>query len=170
MPPLLNKYATNTRLGKAALRLGVGAVIGMVGVKIASTAAKQLEISPAIAHQVQVADDIGGTLHIEPNDRPRAGESVLMWFALTRRGGTSLLLQECDCTVQVFVQPVADDAEAIASPKLEPVDAENYTGIPGASVTFPEIGAYTITISGVPLSANDFQPFELSFDITVVSR
>ncbi|MEM9568141.1 MAG: hypothetical protein AAF974_07510 [Cyanobacteria bacterium P01_E01_bin.34] len=134
-----------------------------------SIAANRLASAPVLAHQVQVAEDIGGTLHIEPNDRPRAGESVLMWFALTRRGGTSLQLQECNCAVQVFAQPVADGDAAIASPQLEPVDAENYSDIPGANVTFPAIGAYTIVISGTPLMDDDFQPFELSFDITVVS-
>ena len=162
MRPLLSKH-----LGRTPLQLGLG--LG-VAVAIASVAVNRPEIHPANAHQVQVADDIGGTLHIEPDDRPRAGENVLMWFALTRRGGTPLHLEECDCAVQVFEQPLLAGATPVASPTLEPVEAENYTGIPGANLTFPDIGAYTIVISGAPMAADDFQPFELSFDVTVVSR
>ena len=160
-PLKLSKY-----LGKTPILLSLS-----LGLAIASTpVVEQLTTAPANAHQVQVANDIGGTLHIEPNDRPRAGETVLMWFALTRRGGMPLQLEECDCIVQVFAQPVMEDASPVESPPLEAVVAENYTGIPGATVTFPDIGAYTVVISGSPMTGNDFQPFELSFDVTVVSR
>ena len=175
MPPLNSSKGLNReglggeRWGRPSRQLGLGAGIGL-GLAAIAVVAGQLAIAPVTAHQVRVADDIGGTLHIEPDDRPRAGESVLMWFALTRRGGTSLQLEDCDCKVQVFAQPVTDGATPVASPDLEPVAAENYSGIPGANVTFPEIGAYTIKISGSPVAEDDFQPFELSFDITVVSR
>ena len=81
-----------------------------------------------------------------------------------------LQLKDCDCAVQVFTQPAEDSTLPIASPELEPVSAESFTDIPGATVMFPDIGAYTIVITGTPTSTNDFQPFELSFDIAVVSR
>ena len=122
------------------------------------------------AHQVRVAEDIGGTLHIEPNDRPVAGEEALIWFALTRRGGISLQLEECDCGVRVLQMPLTDRPEVLASPELRAVEAENYRGIPGADVTFPEAGAYAISISGEPVEANDFEPFELTFDVIVVGQ
>ena len=38
----------------------------------------------AKAHQVKVADDVGATLHIEPNDTPRAKEASQAWFASSR--------------------------------------------------------------------------------------
>ncbi|MGK7912191.1 MAG: hypothetical protein AB4050_12040 [Synechococcus sp.] len=177
MPPLKLSKRVCQRLSTArvAFGLGVGMVVALSPIAVSRFPMSQFPMSrwaiaPANAHQVQVADDIGGTLHIEPNDRPRAGESVLMWFALTRRGGSVLQLGECDCRVQVFAQPLVDTTPPIASPQLKPVSAESYTDIPGATVTFPDIGAYTIVISGTSTTSNDFQPFELSFDITVVSR
>lgn len=44
-------------------------------------------IHPASAHKVKTTADVGATLHIEPNDTPRAGEVTRAWFALTRKGG-----------------------------------------------------------------------------------
>ncbi len=122
------------------------------------------------AHQVQTAEDIGGTLHIEPNDRPIAGDSVLVWFALTRRGGAPLRLEDCNCAVQVFQWPVTEGDAPISAPMLREVEAENYVDIPGADVLFPTAGAYTLTISGYPKVENDFKPFELEFDVTVVGQ
>ena len=36
------------------------------------------------AHTVKVSNGIGATIHIEPNDRARAGEVAPTWFALTK--------------------------------------------------------------------------------------
>ena len=168
MSPLgFSYYFLERKVKQTSLQVLFG--LGVAGMLI-PTIASWAGFFPARAHQVQVAEDIGGTLHIEPDDRPRAGEDALMWFALTRRGGTLLQLSECDCGVEVFQQPLRDDATPVVSPELEPVSAESYTGIPGANVAFPDIGAYTIVISGAPLTENDFQAFELSFDVNVVSR
>ena len=145
----------------------MGLVLGLLALPLALERPALRQVS---AHQVRVADDIGGTLHIEPDDRPRAGQSVLMWFALTRKGGIPLQLDECDCTVQVFQLPLDDRSEALTSPQLQAVEAENYSGIPGANVTFPEAGAYAISISGQPVEENDFRRFELRFDVTVIGQ
>ena len=53
-----------------------------------------MSVSTADAHKVQVKDNIGAILHIEPNDMPRAGESSQAWFALTRKGGKAISLEE----------------------------------------------------------------------------
>ncbi|MEM0981270.1 MAG: hypothetical protein AAGH78_13475, partial [Cyanobacteria bacterium P01_H01_bin.58] len=50
---------------------------------------------PAIAHQVQVADDVGATLHIEPDDIPKAGAPTEVWIALTQPGGVVIPLETC---------------------------------------------------------------------------
>ena len=125
--------------------------------------------SRALAHQVEVQADVGATLHIEPDDTPRAGEEVLAWFALTRKGGQTIPLKDCDCTLAVSVQSGRSQATPTLEPALKAVEAEGYEGIPGATFTFPEVGAYTLVINGTPKQANDFTPFELAFDVTVAA-
>jgi hypothetical protein len=119
--------------------------------------------SLAWAHQVQIAEDVGATLHIEPNDVPRAGEATQAWFALTKAGGTGIPLAACDCTLTLF----SSDGTAIATPALAPLSAEGYTEIPSAMVTFPTVGAYTLVLAGAPRNGADFAPFELRFNVTV---
>lgn len=119
------------------------------------------------AHTVEIVGDVGATLHIEPNDTPRAGEEVLAWFALTRKGGQTIPLSDCDCELSIYVQPQGDTAAL--SLTLNAVDAEGYKDIPGARFTFPTVGAYTLAISGSPKQDGDFTPFELDFDITVAA-
>lgn len=127
----------------------------------------------AYAHQVELAEDIGGTLHIEPNDTPRAGEEVLAWVALTRKGGETLPLEDCNCQMNLYAQSQQDSDEPLLSPTLVAVEQESYEGIPGAEFIFPEVGAYTLEISGQPKAAAEaegveaFAPFELAFDVTV---
>lgn len=122
----------------------------------------------AIAHQVELAEDVGATLHIEPNDTPRAGEQVLAWFALVKKGGETIPLADCDCEITVYAR--ADRTNPIATPAIVPVNSEGYQNIPGATFTFPEVGAYTLTISGQPNEGASFQPFELAFDVTVATE
>lgn len=138
-----------------------------------------IQLPQAQAHQVEVSQDIGGTLHIEPSDTPRAGEEVLAWFALTRKGGAPLSLAECDCRIDIYQQPELGDDQPILSPEPLAVEGDasvgNLTGIPGAKFTFPKVGAYKLVISGQPkaesppTATESFEPFELNFDVTVAA-
>ncbi|MBD2260987.1 hypothetical protein [Pseudanabaena sp. FACHB-2040] len=125
---------------------------------------------PVSAHKVQVSGDVGGTLHIEPNDVARAGEPTEVWFALTRQGGQVIPLADCDCQLSVFAQPYGEGATPLAQPPLAPVTAESYENIPGAEVVFPDVGAYTLVLTGSSRAAEEFQPFELPFEVTVAAR
>ena len=93
---------------------------------------------------------------------------MLAWFALTRRGGETIPLSSCECTVAIYAQ--SDSDNPVATPSLQAVDSEGYQGIPGATFTFPDVGAYTLIISGSPKAAQDFSPFELSFNVIVAAR
>jgi hypothetical protein len=120
----------------------------------------------AIAHDVQIADDVGATLHIEPNDIARAGEPTDLWFALTQAGGKVIPLAACDCTLTLY-----DSQETVVeTPTLTTISAEGFQNIPGATVTFPEVGAYELRLAGSPQQAGAFTPFELRFEVTVASR
>ncbi|MFW9261845.1 hypothetical protein [Nostoc sp. CALU 546] len=124
-------------------------------------------LHPASAHKVEVSGDVGGTIHIEPNDNPRAGESSQAWFALTRRGGRVIPLSQCNCELAVYAQPYAAGEPPLLEPQLEPVSAERYKGIPGAEVVFPKPGIYELQLNGKPASGARFKPFNLKFEVTV---
>jgi len=126
-------------------------------------------ISHASAHTVEIAEDVGGTIHIEPNDTPRAGENSLAWIALTRKGGKVVPLQECNCQLAVYSKPLKPGTLPLLTPSLKPISAEKYQGIPGADITFPKPGAYVLQLTGKPQAGADFKPFELKFDVTVAA-
>ena len=121
----------------------------------------------AIAHQVEIAGDVGGTIHIEPNDTPKAGESSLAWFALTKRGGESIPLADCDCNLDIYHAPYSPGDKPFSCPDFRAVSSEGYEGIPGADVTFPAPGSYDLVVTGNPTTTGSFEPFELVFSVTV---
>ncbi|MGH8001362.1 MAG: hypothetical protein ACREPR_18555 [Brasilonema sp.] len=124
---------------------------------------------PAVAHKVTTAADVGATLHIEPNDNPRAGEPAKTWFALTRKGGKMIPLAECDCQLTVYAEPHSYGEPPLLEPPLQPVSAERYQGVPGTKITFPRPGAYQLQLSGKPKDGKSFQPFELKFSMIVAA-
>lgn len=126
-----------------------------------------LLVAPAFAHKVQIAEDVGSTLHIEPNDNPKAGEPALAWFALARKGGKAIPLRECNCKLAVYSQPRTQDASPVLSPPLKAMSVEGYQGIPGADIVFPKPGAYQVQLSGTPASGAKFKPFSLTYTVTV---
>jgi hypothetical protein len=123
----------------------------------------------ASAHTVKIAGNIGGTIHIEPNDNPSAGQPAQTWFALTRKGGQVLPLKECNCQLAVYAEPHTPGEPALLEPPLKPVDAERYQGIPGSEITFPKAGVYELQLSGKPATAGSFRPFDLRFQVTVAA-
>jgi hypothetical protein len=123
----------------------------------------------ALAHTVKISVDVGGTVHLEPNDNPRAGEVTQTWFVLTRKGGQIIPLKDCNCQLSVYAEPYAAGEPALLEPRLQPIQAERYQGIPGAEVIFPKPGAYQLQIRGKPVREGNFQPFELKFPVTVAT-
>lgn len=124
-------------------------------------------IDLASAHQVQVSGEVGGTVHIEPRDNPRAGVASQVWFALARRGGQTIPLSACACQLEIYARPRRQGDAPILSPTLQAVSAEGRQGIPGATVTFPRAGAYELVLRGRPVTSGIFTPFELRFPVTV---
>ena len=122
--------------------------------------------STTLAHEVQIADDVGATLHIEPDDVPLAGAPTTAWFALTQAGGTVIPLDQCNCRLTLY----DNDTVAVETPLLTPISAEGFTDIPSAVVTFPEVGAYELVLQGAPQGNVEFSPFELRFEVVVAGR
>ncbi|MGK7871830.1 MAG: hypothetical protein AB4426_00425 [Xenococcaceae cyanobacterium] len=125
-------------------------------------------VNPVAAHNVKTDADVGATFHIEPNHNPRAGEPAKAWFALTRQGGQLIPLEQCDCQLAVYAQSDAESDSPILNPPLKAISAEQYQSIPGADIVFPKAGIYELKISGSPKSGTDFQPFKLTYTVTVI--
>lgn len=125
--------------------------------------------TPAIAHKVEIAKDVGGTLHIEPNDNPQAGKATLTWIALTRKGGQVIPLGQCNCQLAVYAEPRTQATKPLLQPSLKAVSREKYQSIPGADIIFPKPGAYQLELKGTPKAGGNFQPFVLNFPVTVAS-
>ncbi len=123
-----------------------------------------LPVLPLQAHQVQTTDSVGATLHLEPDDNPRAGVETEVWFGLTQAGGVIIPLSDCLCSLEVLSLPTL---EVLATPELSPVDAERYEGIPGATVLFPRVGAYQLRLVGEPAAETSFDAFDLTFEVIV---
>lgn len=126
-----------------------------------------LLVSPAFAHEVRIAEDVGGTFHIEPNDNPRAGESVLTWFALTRKGGRIIPLSQCNCQLAVYSKPHSAGSPPLLKPTLKAVSYPRYQSIPGANIVFPKPGSYEVQLSGTPKAGASFKPFKLVYTVAV---
>ncbi len=122
--------------------------------------------TPATAHKIETHKDVGATIHIEPNDAPRAGETALTWFALTQKGGEIIPLNECNCKLALYSQTRTEGTPLQQLP-LKAVSQERYKGIPGAEITFPAAGAYQLQLQGTPKAGAKFSPFELKFDVNV---
>ncbi|MEM6611010.1 MAG: hypothetical protein AAF652_01935 [Cyanobacteria bacterium P01_C01_bin.72] len=122
---------------------------------------------PAIAHNVEISGEVAATFHIEPNHNPQANKPSTAWFALTRRGGSSIPLAGCNCNLKVYKVPRVTDAPPVLQPQLMAIDVEKYQDIPSAEITFPQAGAYELEISGTAKDES-FSPFELTYTVNVI--
>ena len=125
--------------------------------------------APALAHEVQVAGDIAGTWHVEPNHNPKSGEPALIWVALTKQGGKIVPLSTANCQMDIYRQPQTAAEAPIASPNLKAINIETYQGIPSAEVVFPQTGLYTAKLNCTPKNPADFSPLQMEYNITVAA-
>ncbi len=129
--------------------------------------ASTLVTVPAIAHNVEISNDVAATFHITPNHNPQVGKEAQAWFALTRRGGETIPLSDCNCTLNIYTVPRTADAEPVLQPNLSAIDVEKYREIPGAKIVFPNPGTYELVIAGTPKDNSSFSLFELSYTVNV---
>ena len=127
-----------------------------------------LAMLPAQAHKTEVSGDVAGTWHLEPNHSAKAGEPARVWVALTQQGGRVIPLEQCDCTLAVYRASQKASAP-IMQPTLTAMSPESFENIPGAEITFPEVGEYRIVLTGSPAADATFTPFELSYTTVVAA-
>ncbi|MEG4345052.1 hypothetical protein QUB70_17390 [Microcoleus sp. A003_D6] len=154
------------RLSNKSKSLGLLVFVGLL-VETVMPIAPQLNSTSVFAHEVEVSQDVAATFHLEPNHNPRAGETAKVWFALTRRGGQIIPLEQCNCKLAVYPKGHKEGDKPLMQPLLKAVSAERYKGIPGADIVFPKAGIYELELSGSAKSAANFKPFEMSYTVTV---
>lgn len=123
--------------------------------------------APAIAHNVEIAGDVAGTWHIDPDESPKAGEPTKVWIALTRKGGDVLPLEQANCKLAVYPQPHTEGDQPLLQPQLKAIAVEKYKDIPGADLVFPAPGLYEMELSCTPKREGDFTAFEMQSEATV---
>ena len=133
-------------------------------ISLFSIAVIMIGTTAAIAHEVKTSQEVGGTIHIEPNDRPIAGKKSTIWVALTKRGGEIIPYAKCNCRMEVRSLSDRSIKFTVANPLAI---IERYLGLPSLEVTFPQVGRYELKLSGSPRDGEDFAPFELTFTTNV---
>ena len=129
-----------------------------------------LMAAPVLAHEIETsaARDVAATFHIEPSHNPTAGKPSTAWFALTRRGGKVIPLAQCNCQLAVYPVPYkAGKTLPVMKLTLNKLDVERYKGVPAATITFPKAGMYELKLTGTAKPGANFQPFSLSYTVTV---
>jgi hypothetical protein len=154
------------RLSNKNKSLGLLVFLGLL-VEAAIPTAPQLNSISVLAHEVEVSGDVAATFHLEPNHNPRAGQPARVWFALTRRGGQIIPLEQCNCKLGVYIKGYKQGDKPLMQPPLTAISAEKYQGIPGANIVFPKAGIYELELSGTAQNKAIFKPFKLTYTVTV---
>ena len=154
------------RLSNKSKSLGLLVFFGLL-VEAAIPSAPQLNSISVLAHEVEISGDVAATFHLEPNHNPRAGQPARVWFALTRRGGQIIPLEQCNCKLGVYLKERKQGDKPLMQPPLKAISAERYKGIPGADIVFPKAGIYELELSGTAQNKANFKPFKLTYTVTV---
>jgi hypothetical protein len=154
------------RQSKKNKSLGLLVLLGLL-VEAGIFPIPQLNSISVLAHEVEVSGDVAATFHLEPNHNPRAGQAARVWFALTRRGGQIIPLEQCDCKLGVYTKGYKQGDKPLMQPPLKAISAERYKGIPGADIVFPKAGIYELELRGEQKKGANFKPFKLTYTVTV---
>jgi hypothetical protein len=109
--------------------------------------------TPVSAHVLKVDGTIGAVLHIDPNDSPEAGTPASIFFDLKDSSG-KFSIEKCACAVTI-------------TENGKTVFTRNLISLAAVTFTFPEIGLYDVSLSGLPKDGASFDAFKLSYDIRV---
>ncbi|GGJ85345.1 hypothetical protein [Deinococcus aquiradiocola] len=121
-------------------------------------AALTLAMPGASAHEIARDGNVGGLLHIEPDDAPVVGRANAFYFEVNQKGGTPVLLTQCACTLSVYAGGVRAGATPLSRPRLTQAKGE-LKGV----LNFPTPGAYTLVLNGTPRAGATFGKFKLSW-------
>ncbi len=115
---------------------------------------------PIYAHDFENEEEIGATMHVDPNDKPIANEESRINFEFISTSN-DFNLQECNCTVTIY-----KNGRQLLSEELVP--DEDLPDSLGKSYIFPEEGEYNIQLTGKSLHADSFKEFSFDYPIRVL--
>lgn len=121
-----------------------------------------LPVEPVLAHTIETDGNVGVLFHIEPHHNPKAGEPSQAWFALTKKGGDSISIDQCNCQLTVY-----SEQQVVAQPALQGIAIEQYTKVPAATIVFPKAGVYQLKLQGKPKDGDAFNAFRVSYEVVV---
>src|SRR4028119_1469413 len=133
------------RQSKKNKSLGLLVLLGLL-VEAAIFPIPQLKSISVLAHEVEVSGDVAATFHLEPNHNPRAGQPARVWFALTRRGGQLIPLEQCNCKLAVYPKNHKYGDKPLMQPPLTAISAGKYKGDPGGNIVFPKAGIHELKL------------------------
>ncbi len=113
-----------------------------------------------LAHEIARDGNVGGLIHIEPDDAPLAGKPNRASFEVNQRGGRAILLSQCACRLSVYAGGMRPGARPASTPKLSQGKSELT-----AVLNFPAAGAYTLVLQGRPRAGADFPSFTLKWTV-----
>lgn len=109
------------------------------------------------AHTSETRDSISAVLHIDPQDSPKVGEKVTLYFDVSDQKGI-FSADACDCLVEI-----SQGSEIILS---EPVKIFSEDSI-GTELIFTKSGLYKIVFTGTPKSETGFNEFNFEYQTEV---
>lgn len=114
------------------------------------------------ANEITTTKTIAATIHLGPDNTPRAGEASLTEFVLTQKQGTVIPPKNCTCQIAIYN---ANKQLIMRDLPLSVMQKEGQQAI-STIITFPTSGTYTLVLTG---QSNDgsFEPFVLNFPVTV---
>jgi hypothetical protein len=124
-----------------------------------------LSLAGALAHEFVRDGDVAALMHVEPDDAVTAAKPTTAWFELTKRGGEMIGEADCDCRVGIYAGAIKPGATPIQAVAAKDGTAGRAKGKLSATLTFPDEGAYTLTLDGKPRKAGAFKPFLLEWTV-----
>jgi hypothetical protein len=117
----------------------------------------------ASAHVIQTDGSIEALLHINPDDKPLAGQTAGLTFTLTD-SGNKFSAQSCDCRIII-----KNGSQTLLDRPVTAREARSGRVI-WVDYTFPYQSVYDVTLKGAPRQADGFQAFQLDYDDVRVER
>lgn len=114
------------------------------------------------AHELKTENDTSVLIHINPDDRAITGQESEILFLISDRD-KKFAFENCDCRATIIFGTTTLLTQPLLASKT------SYRGIFGPAVpfVFPHSGQYTIQLSAMPKTQNDFEGFNFSYEISV---
>jgi hypothetical protein len=117
----------------------------------AATAAAATAATTRAAHQTLVSNGVAVTLHVIPNDEPIAEQEAVVWIVKIATRNGVFKWSTCRCHMTIFKPDGTKLLDQAAVPKI--------------NFTFPEVGAYGVTVSGRVYRKKKWANFKVTFGL-----